>query len=101
MNITDSNAKCLCKKEDGTDCGYIGTYKSIGYHLRHKHNQAPQKRGETFEITTEPTNFSQRHSVRKKDDTRTTNATSAMFIDLPAFVRINVLTKERVVILGE
>lgn len=102
------HAKCLCKNADGTPCGYIGTEKSITWHLRKSHGSG-RKAGVNFEYTEEPVNF-QKHKTegkrpyhRKNPHNRTKDALLAgpsVTVDIPCILRVNSLTGERVVILG-
>jgi hypothetical protein len=107
------NAKCLCKKEDGIPCDYIGTTKSIGWHLRHKHLGAKQKIGVTFELTNKPPRFGltstgkQRKQYKKhaKEGTISSEGITVRqrlpYLDIPCVLRVNLLTGEQMVILGD
>lgn len=99
------NAKCLCKNADETPCGYVGTEKSITWHLRKKHGSG-QHVGVNFEYTEEPVNFQQqkvegkRPYHRRTPNEKTKAALDAGTVDIPCILRVNSLTRERIVILG-
>jgi hypothetical protein len=102
-----ANAKCLCDKEDGTPCGYIGTEKSIGYHLKSKHKTG-MRIGETWNRTEEPVNFMSSHSstgkrayTKRKVEGTNPIPFRTSIIRIPCILEVNVITGDKKVILSE
>lgn len=100
----ETHVKCLCKKQDGTPCDWVGKYKNTYWHLSKNHGEK-QEFGRTFDL--ELTGLPLTHGERKPYTHKTTASNGvtgkaeSVYMDIPCKLRINRLTGDRVVILSE